>query len=165
MLDDASHFISVCAPISVTPGILNITLALGFHLKHRNDLGTCLHQFCLGQHASAARKVLKARADQHQFIAGGSAAPLLEDTNMLTALDGVSFTSTMDMAREAHTQLRMVLVTLLGQDHPTALAMRDINTDILQRGAELEEYNPWDRGLKARLPDLITLWVHIWLSE
>ena len=34
------------------------------------------------------------------------------------------------------------------------LAMREINVELMEREAYLEEYNPYDRGLKARLPDL-----------
>ena len=71
----------------------------------------------------------------------------------------------MTIAWGSHTQLRVVLVTLLGQDHYTALAMRGINTKLLEREKELEEYNPCDQGLKAHLPTPITCWVHIWLSD
>ena len=72
---------------------------------------------------------MKARADQHQFIAGGGAAP---------ELDGVSFLATMDMARGAHTRMSVILVTLLGQDHLTVLAMQYINAELLERENELE---------------------------
>ena len=45
------------------------------------------------------------------------------------------------------------------------LAMRDINADIIEMETELEEYNPRDQGLKARLPASITRWVQIRLSD
>ena len=61
----------------------------------------------------------------------------------------------------SHTQLRVVLVTLFGLDDPTALAMRDANEDIMERDTELEEYNPRERGLKARLTASTTHWVQI----
>ena len=75
---------------------------------------------------------------------------------MLTTSYGVSLSSTMTMARGDHARLRVVLFTLLGQDHPTALPTRDINSELLERETELEEYNPFDRGLKAHLPASIT---------
>ena len=53
------------------PGMLKLTLALGFHLYHCDDLGTGLHKFGLSQHTSAAQEVLTSRYDQHQIIAGG----------------------------------------------------------------------------------------------
>ena len=90
-----------------------------------------LHQFRLVQHTSAARKVLKARIEQHQVIAGGGAAPSLSGASTLTAPDGVYLLSNLSMARGSHAQLRVVLVTLSVQDHPIALAMRDLNAGLL----------------------------------
>ena len=69
------------------------------------------------------------------------------------------------MERGAHAWLKMVLYTLLGRDHSTAQAMRDIKEEILKRETNLEEYNPQERGSKGHLPESITLWVHIWLSD
>ena len=82
-------------------------------------------------HTYAAWKVPKIHADQNHSIAGGVATPSLVDTTTLTALDNVSFLFTMDMARVSQARLNVVMVTLLGQDHPTVLAVRDINADIL----------------------------------
>ena len=39
---------------------------------------------------------------------------------------------------------------------PTTRAMRDISTEFLERDMDLQEYNPQDWGLKARLLILIT---------
>ena len=50
--------------------------------------------------------------------------------------------STLSIARGAHAQLRVVIVTLLGKEHRTALTMRDINKELLDNEMELEEYNP-----------------------
>ena len=55
--------------------------------------------------------------------------------------------------------MRVVLVTLFGPYHPIALEMRDVNTEIMEREMELEEYNPREQGLKARLTASITCWV------
>ena len=52
-------------------------LALGFRLYHRYYLDMGLHQLCLVQHTFYARKMLKARIDQDQVIAGGGGAPTL----------------------------------------------------------------------------------------
>ena len=76
-LDNISRRLSVRAPIAVMPGLLKITLSLGFLLDHQYDLGTCLHQFGMGQHNYTAWKVMKARTDTHQVIAGGDAAPFI----------------------------------------------------------------------------------------
>ena len=111
-----------------------------------------LHQFGLSQHTSASRKVLKSHANQHQVIVGGRYAPSLANTATLTVPDSVSLPDTLTMARGYHAHLRVVLVTLFLSDHPTALAMKWLNTEIVDSYMELEEYNPRDRGLKARLP-------------
>ena len=97
-LDDTACCLRVHTPIIATPGILKITLDLGFYLDNHNDLGTGLHQFGLGQHTSATRKVLKDRSDQNQVFADGGAAPYLDDAATLTAPDGVSLPATMAMA-------------------------------------------------------------------
>ena len=93
-------------------------------MDHQYDLGIGIHQFGLGQHTSAARKMTKARADQHQVIAGGGAAP---------ELDGVSLPATMAISWRSHAGMSVVLVTLLGKDHPNALAMQDINAELMER--------------------------------
>ena len=49
----------------MTPGLLKLTLALGFSLDHHDNLGMWIHQFGLDQHTSASWKVLKARDEQH----------------------------------------------------------------------------------------------------
>ena len=66
-----------------------MTPTLGFRLKHRDDLGRGLHQFCLGKHTSTAIKLIKACTYQHQVIAGGGGTPTLEKAAYLTAPDGV----------------------------------------------------------------------------
>ena len=71
-------------------------------MDNQGDLGTGLHQFGLGQHSSAAQKVMKARSDQHQVIVGGDAASSLEDAATLMAPYGVSLPSTMAMVQGAH---------------------------------------------------------------
>ena len=98
------------------------------------------------------------------FIAGGSSAHSLANADTLVAPYGVSLSITLTMAQGAHTQLRVVLITLLGQDHPTTLSMSDINTDLLERETELKDYNSHDKGLEAFLPDPITHWIQIQLS-
>ena len=129
-LDDTAWHLSFRAPIVATPGMLNLTLLLGVHLEHRDNLGLGLHYFDLGQHTSAAWKVLKARADQHQAIMGG-ATPYVADAATLMAPYSVSLSATLAMARGVHARMRLVLATLFGTDHPTALVMKEVNVDIL----------------------------------
>ena len=74
------------------------------------------------------------------------------------APDIVSLPDTLAMEQGANTQLGVVLVTLSGPDHPTALPMKEVNSEIMERETDLEEYNPRDQGLKASLPLSITRW-------
>ena len=127
-LNNAAWCLSIRAPIVATPGLIKFTLNLGFRLNHRDNLGTVLHQFVIGQQTSSARKFLKACSNQHQVITGGVAAPYLADEDTLIDPDGVSLPATLAMARGSHTRLRVVLVTLFRPYHPTVLAMKDVNT-------------------------------------
>ena len=97
-LDDTARRLSVHAPIVAMPGLHKLTLALGFWLDHRYNLGTSLHQFKIVQHTSAARKMLKDRANQHKVVAGSGAAPFLSGAATLTAKDRVSLLATLSMA-------------------------------------------------------------------
>ena len=98
-------------------------LALGFRLKHRDDLRMELHQFFLYKNTSAAQKVLNAHVDKHHVIFGSGSAPTLADAAYLTALYGVTFPETLAMAESAHACLRVVLDTFLGRYHPSAQEM------------------------------------------
>ena len=84
-LNNTTRLLSVHAPINATPGILKITLELGFCLEHRNDLCLGLHKFGLVQQTSASRKLCKVQSDQHQVIMGCSTAPPLSDVVTLAA--------------------------------------------------------------------------------
>ena len=129
--------LSVRAPIVAKTDIIKLILALGFQLDHRDDLDTSLHHFGLFQHTSATWNVLKSRSYQHHVIADGGTAPSLEDAATLTTPDGVSLPPTMAMSQGIHVRLRVVLVTLLGKDHPNAMVMRDINAKLLERKTDL----------------------------
>ena len=74
---------------------------------------------------------MKARSNQNQVIAGSGATPSLFDTATLTAPHGVFLSDTLSMVRGDHTQLRVVLVTLFGPDHPNPLEMKKVNTEIM----------------------------------
>ena len=78
----------------------------------------------MGQHTSAARKVLTARVDPTQVIAGGGAPPSLTDADTLMALDGISLSTTLATTWGAHTWLMVFLGTLLVWYQPTAQAMQ-----------------------------------------
>ena len=92
-------------------------MSLSFCLYHQDDLQAC--------------------SDQHQVIAGSATNPSYAST--LTAPDGVSLMATLDMAQGSHMRLRVVLDTLLGQEHTTTQTMRDINKELLERDIDLEE--------------------------
>ena len=62
--NNAARWLGACAPIVVTPGLFKMILALSFCLEHRDDLGTGIHMFFLGQHTSDSRKLLKDHIDQ-----------------------------------------------------------------------------------------------------
>ena len=126
-LYDTTRRLSVQVPIIATPGMLKITLALGCRLDHCDNLGSGLHKFGLVQRTSASRKVLKVRSDQHQVIMGSRAAPSLADAATLAAPDGVSLPSTLAMAQGGHTRLSVVLDTLFRTNHPTVMAMKEVN--------------------------------------
>ena len=136
-LDDIVWHLSVRTYIVATTGMLKLTLALGFCLDHRDNLVTGLHHFVLRQHISDTRKVLKDRTNQHQVIVGGGDAPSLADAATLTSPDGLYLLATLDIARGPHTQLRVVLFTLIGTYHSTTLEMKELNTEIIEREMEI----------------------------
>ena len=74
---DTAWRLGIRPPIVATPGLLKITLSLIFHLNHRYNLGTGLHQVCIGQHSASTRNILKARVQKHQVIADRGGAPTL----------------------------------------------------------------------------------------
>ena len=137
-LDNTSRRLSVHAPIITIPGLINLNLALSFCLYQGNNLGMELHQFKISQETFSAWKVLESWANQHQVFAGSSAATFVADAAILMAPDGVSMLATLVMAQGSHAQLRVVMFSLFKPDHPTALEMRDVNTNIMEREIELE---------------------------
>ena len=73
----------------------------------------------------------------------------------MTVPDGVSLSSSLNTARGDHARLRLVLVTLFGTYHSTELVMKEMNTELMDRETNIEEYNPLDQGFKSRLPESI----------
>ena len=67
-----------------------MVLGLDFCLASKDDLSSGLHALTLGQHIAAWRKLLKTRADRHNLMAGGHAAPSLVDAEELVAPDGMT---------------------------------------------------------------------------
>ena len=132
-IDDTAYRMSVCAPIIATPSLLKMVLALEFHLDHRDNLGTGLHQFCLIQHISVAWKVLKAGVDQHQVITGGGGAPTLAEAFYLTLPNGVSLTEMVAMTQSSHACLLVVLDTLIGRYYPTSQGMDTVVLEMIER--------------------------------
>ena len=62
-LNDTPRRLSARAPIVATPGLIKLTLDLGFRIDHRYNIGTGLHQFGLNQHTYASQKVLNTHDD------------------------------------------------------------------------------------------------------
>ena len=56
VFNGTAQWLSVCAPIFTTYGLLEMTLTLGLCLDHRYNLGKGICQFCLGQHTSTVKK-------------------------------------------------------------------------------------------------------------
>ena len=155
---------SVSAPIIATAGRLNMTIALEFCLDHRDNLGMGPHQFCMGQHTSTARKVLKARTNQHQVIAGGGSTLTMSDKAYVTAPDGVSLTGMVTMAHSTHMRLRIVLDTLMGRYHPGSQVIDAVFQSLMEHETESEEYYLCDPHLKPKFSSFLTCWVQIRLS-
>ena len=84
-LNKAASDLSLRAPTVATPALLKMVLGLDFCLANKDDLSSVLHAFTLGQHTAAWQKLLKARVDRHNLMAGGHAAPILADAEELVA--------------------------------------------------------------------------------
>ena len=78
-LNKAAADLSLRAPTFATPALLKMVLGLDFYLSSKDDLSSGPHAFTLGQHTAALRKLLKTRTDRHNLMAGGHAAPSLDD--------------------------------------------------------------------------------------
>ena len=156
---------SVRAPIVEKLGLLKKTLATGFQLTHRYNLGMVINQFCLGKHTSTARKLPKVCVNQHQIISGSGGSPTLADAAYTTATDGFSLLETISMVWNMHTRLQVILETLLGRYHTSAQGMYADIRDLIYQETELEEYSPCEPCLKPKLPAFLTRWVHIHLLD
>ena len=100
-----------------------ITLSPSFLIKQRDDLGMGTHQFFLGQHMSATKKILQYRVDQHHVIVGRGGSPTMADAAYLTTPDGMYLPETLAMVRRSKTRLQVVLYTMLVIDHHSAHGM------------------------------------------
>ena len=76
-LNKAAADLSLWAPTVATPALLKMVLGLDFFLARKDDLSSGFHTVTLGQYTAAHRKLLKTRADRHNIMAGGHAAPIL----------------------------------------------------------------------------------------
>ena len=86
-----------------------MTPSLVFRIYQWDDLGTMLHQFCLGKNPSATRKILKSRVDQHKVFAGVVGAPTLDDLASLTAPNSISLQESFPMYQILRIRLCVVL--------------------------------------------------------
>ena len=84
-LNKAAADLSLRAPTVPTPALLKMVLGLDFCLASKDNLSSGLHAFTLGKHTAARRKLLKTRANRHNLMPGGHAAPSLVDAKELVA--------------------------------------------------------------------------------
>ena len=94
-----------------------MVLGMDFCLASKDDLSSGLHSFTLGQHTAARRKLLKTRADRHNLMAGGHAAPGLADAEELVAPDGMTILTLHRQARGQHNRLRILGHALFVERH------------------------------------------------
>ena len=140
-----------------------MTLFSSLNLDHRDNLGTKLHQFCLGNSSETTQKIMKARVDQHQLIVGGGGGPTLVDVVDLTPPNGVSLLETLFMLWITHMRLRVVLDNFLRRGYPYAHGMEIFGKALTEQEREMEEYYPRYLVLRLKLPALFTQWVRIHL--
>ena len=115
--DDTYHHPRVCMPTIATLGLLKMTLYLGFHLYHHEDLGTRLHQLCLCHNTYATHNLPKSCDEQHQVTTMGSGDPILVDSALIMTSNGFALPKTFTMAWSSHATLQIVLDALLGWEH------------------------------------------------
>ena len=148
----------------MTSSLLKMTFTIEFFLDYRDNLGMGIHQFFLGQHTSAARKVLEVRFNQHQVIEDGGGAPTLSYATYLTEPYEVSFPETVTMERISHARLQVILDTILGRNHPDVQGMYAVVFALIYWEVELEECPSCNPILKPNLLALLIRWIHILLA-
>ena len=104
-----------------------------------SDLGTMLHQFCLGKNPSATRKILKSRVDQHKVFAGVVGAPTLDDLASLTAPNSISLQESFPMYQILRIRLCVVLEKILRRDHPNTHSLFMLGQALMEWEMDLEE--------------------------
>ena len=119
-LNKAAADLSLRAPTVATPALLKKVLGLDLCLASKDNLSSGLHAFTLGQHTAACQKLLKIRADRHNLMAGGHAAPSLADAKELVATDGVTISTLHGQARGQHNRLRILGHDFFGERHTSS---------------------------------------------
>ena len=79
-----------------------MVLRLDFCLASKDDLSSGLHNFTLVQNTDARQNLLKTRADRHNLMAGGHAAPSLANAKELVASDRVTIPTLHGQSRWQH---------------------------------------------------------------
>ena len=132
-LNKAAADLSLRAPTVATPALLKMVLGLDFCLASKDDLSSGLHAFTLGQHTAARRKLLKTRADRHNLMAGGHAAPSLDDAEELNAPYGMPILTSHGQARGQHNRLRILGHTLFGERHTSSKQLKTFGQEMGRR--------------------------------
>ena len=119
-LNKAAADLSLRAPTVATPALLKMVLGMDFCLSSKDDISSGLHAFTLGQHNAARRKLLKTRADRHNLMAGGHAAPSLADAEKLVAPDGMTIPMSHGQAHGQHNRLCILGHALFRERHTSS---------------------------------------------
>ena len=85
---------------------------------------------------------MKNRADRHNLMAGGHAAPSLVDAKELVAPDGVTILTSHRQSRGQHNRLRILGYALFGERHTSSKQLKTFGQEMGRQEQELEEYVP-----------------------
>ena len=132
-LNKAAVDLSLRATTVTTPALLKMVIGLDFCLTSKDDLSSGLHAFTLGKHTAARRKLLKTRADRHNLMSGGHAAPSLADAEELVAPNGMTIPTSHGQARGQHNRLRILGHALFGERHTSSKQLKMFGKEMGRR--------------------------------
>ena len=96
----------------VSPTLIRIAVMIAIRLEYKDDLTTGLHPFRLGQHMTAARKVLCAPSKNYNLVAGRTGT-IVVDTVKTSISDSVKLPTTLSMTRLILSRTCLVLINFL----------------------------------------------------
>ena len=103
------------------------------------------------------------------MVASSAGAPSLDDVEILSAPDRLTFPCTFSMAREQWIRTWLIVGTSFGVDHNVSEGLRDFGEEMSARETEPKEYVPRDSALLPQIPALLLWHAHIrwsnWLTD